>query len=212
MQKLLTFFAVALAGMLGGVDQSTAQVVQTKAVTNAQGEVVETPYLSRSELMDTRLGGPHGTVNLGQIMTVRSIEQAIRLLGEPDSTDVTHYPEGVRYDRLVVLSYKGMKIEYVDIGENIRVDRIEITNNSYYINIGKGKLRTGISSNRLSKNIRKAKSRDDDSLTTSHLIRVSAKEGSSKKGSPDLAKHEGLVVEVDENTGKVTKVRYYTTI
>lgn len=212
MQKFLTVFAVALAGILGGVGQSTAQVVQTKAVTNAQGDVVETPYLSRSELMDALLGGPHGTVNLGQIMTVRSIEQATRLLGEPDSTDVTHYPEGVRYDRLVVLSYKGMKIDYVDRGKSIRADRIEITNNSYYIDTGGGKLRPGISSDRLSKNIRKAKSKDDDSLTTSHLIRVSSVQGASKKGSPDLTKHEGIVVEVDENTEKVTKVRYYTTI
>lgn len=197
---------------MGGVGQSTAQVVQTKTVTNAQGEVVETPYLSRSELMDTRLGGPHGTVNLGQIMTVRSIEQATRLLGEPDSTDVTHYPEGVRYDRLVVLIYNVMRVEYVDIGKSIKMDKVEIKSNSYYIKIGKKKIKAGISSHRLSNKIINKKKKDSGELTTSHLIRVSDKEESSKEGAANLAKHEGLVVEVDENTGKVTKVRYYTTI
>jgi len=94
MRKALVLFATVLVATVCLSDESTAQVLKTQTFTNSQGKVAETPYLTRSELRDVRLNGSNGVIQLGQIMTVASVDEATGCLGKPDSTKIIHYDEG----------------------------------------------------------------------------------------------------------------------
>jgi len=76
-------------------------------------------------------------------------------------------------------------------------------------------MRPGLSSNQLSKSVRKSQVGDESSPTRSHLIRISNAEAttSSEGGNTsEIARHEAISIEVDKSTGKVVRVRYYTVI
>jgi len=123
------------------------------------------------------------------------VDEIATLLGTPDSTEIIDISAG-SYERSIRLVYEGMTVKYMDAAGEIQLEDLQINSSSHYIEIGKERLRPGMSSEQTSKSIRKTQSSDEGSSTRSYLIRVSEKEKASKKESPGLAKHEGIVVEV----------------
>lgn len=211
MNKVLAFLFASLVSAVCLVDVSVAQVQKNQKFRNAQGEVVETPYVSRSELRNIRLHGPKRTVRLGEITTVASVDEITTLLGAPDSTEIVDINAG-SYERSIRLVYEGMTVKYIDAAGEIQLEDLQVYSSSHYIEIGKERLRPGMNSEQTSKSIRKTKSSDEGSQTHSHMIRVTEKEKASKKESIGISKKEGIVIEVDKSNRRVTKVRYYTTI
>jgi hypothetical protein len=191
---------------VGLTAESAAQAVRTQTVTNSQGEPVETPYLSRTELMDTYLGGPHGSIRLGQIKTVVSIDEAVHLLGEPDSTDITDYPQGVRYNKHVVLFYTGLKVTYVDVAGKVRLETMEINSGNYYLKIGEKELKPGMHPSEIDENIRKGLINNKSISTNSYNVKISSKD------EANFVQHTALSVKVDPKNNVLTQIRYYTVI
>mgnify|MGYP006280006821 CR=1 FL=1 len=135
MKKATVFFTAVLIAIVCLADESAAQVLKTQTFTNSQGEVVETPYVTRSELRDVRLHRLDGTVRLEEIMRVVSISEVTELLGEPDSTKIQDIGSG-SYERVIRLVYGGMKLRYVDYTDAVgktRLINLKIRSHSQYI-------------------------------------------------------------------------------
>lgn len=217
MRKVLVFFSTVLIAIVCLADESAAQVLKTQTFTNSQGEVVETPYVTRSELRDVRLHRLDGTVRLEEIMRVVSISEVTELLGEPDSTKIQDIGSG-SYERVIRLVYGGMKLRYMDYTDAVgktRLINLKISSHSQYIEIGGKKIQPGMPSNRLSKSVRKSQVGDESSPARSYLIRISEGKAKTSKGgerTSEFADHEALSIKVDQKTDQVVQIRYYTMV
>jgi hypothetical protein len=178
------------------------------------GQYGPKPYISHAEFQNIRLNGPGGTVRMGEILSITSVDEANKHLGKPDSIDIKNIGAG-SYERSIRLVYEGMEIRYMDYSDpvdEVRLINLDIDSSSYSIEVAGKEILTGMSSHQLSRNVRKNKAEDESSQTTSLLIRVS--EGSAEDGgsASEIAEHEAISIEVDDRTGEVVRIRYHTMV
>jgi hypothetical protein len=70
------------------------------------GQTVETPYITHSEFENISIDGRG---RMGDLLTVHSIDQAVRILGKPTETEVTEINSG-GYKKSTELLYNGFRI------------------------------------------------------------------------------------------------------
>jgi hypothetical protein len=209
MKRLLPLATAFIVFVLAGPGATYAQVKKTFQRTNMNGQTVQQPYLTYEEFRSVMVRAPNGHVPLHKLLTVSTLEEASRLLGEPRLTERNGGPESFT----AWLRYEGdTNVEYVGSeDDSLKLTSIELHSSSWGFKIRDKELSPGMSTNRFDAAVRqsavpKSRSKSEDMSGTGAIY--IAKSNTKKKREVDPLQN-GLTqfnFNVDE-TGVVEVVR-----
>ena len=145
------------------------------------------------------------------LLTVRSIEQAIRILGNPKERNITEINSG-GYKKSTELVYDGLRISYLETAANgIQLEVVEVTSDNHFLGIGGKKVHPGMPNNKLDQPLRKelnrskAKRPDDDPHAT---IFIERKNGTKNKRGETILEHTEIRIEQYSGSSEVKSVTF----
>ena len=156
MKRLLLCSTIVITLTLIEVGTTCAQVEKTFQRTDSNGRTVQTPYLTYEEFRSTTLRCPNGRVTLGELLTVSSLDEAVRLLGDPqsiernDDPDDTSFTAWLRYGRNTTVEYHGFA------NGTLGLTSIELRSTKWGLEIGDNQLSPGMDIARLGKTVRRS--------------------------------------------------------
>jgi len=180
-----------------------------KTLERFDGErTVESPYITYEEFEDISIDGRG---RMGELLSVSSVDQAVRILGEPQDRKTTQINAGA-YKRSTELLYDGMRISYLETTPGgVQLELVEVTSPDHFFRIGGKKVHPGMRASKMGTPLRKdlsqtkAKGTDDEPHTTIFIEREGGKK--SKRGGR-LLEHTDILIEQDSEEGKVNLVRF----
>ncbi len=185
-----------------------AQTEKVTVSTTAEGETIQTPYISQAEFQNISVegGAASGKSSSSQttfrdILAVSSLDEVTRRFGEPKSTEYNRFPEGSSTDYKAILTYNGMKLWYRKTRGKVRLQTMVITSEDRFLRVGGVKLRPGMSADSLSALMRKAVEDDDDGVAT---VRVAPP---GKSEDPRSISNGGPVIEIEVDKRRNTLKR-----
>ena len=208
------------AAVLAMPQPATAQTDKLHKKTTAQGEIDRTPYVTYTEFEAAAVSGKAfsnkssgGEVTFGDLVSVASLDEVIRLLGEPDKLN-RGAPFG---DVRAYLHYKGMLLDYIkydkdDPDSKFELRDLEITSSDWSFTINGTRLRPGMSVHQLSPAVRQTLDEDFDQSVDAFGAVVIAKPGTAKqakRGGELEAMRGGATIQIEVNGGIVDKVRFH---
>ncbi|MCS3631711.1 hypothetical protein GGP91_002306 [Salinibacter ruber] len=155
-KRFLLVLATFTAFTLMGTDAACAQVEKTLQRTDANGQIVQTPYVTYEEFRSVTLHCPDGQVPLRVLLTVSSLDEVIRLLGDPQSVERNDDPDDasftawLHYGRDTIVEYHG----FAD--GRLGLTSIELRSPKWGLEIGSKKLSPGIDIAGLDKKVRRS--------------------------------------------------------
>jgi len=198
---------------------AAAQAIKLHKKTTAQGEIDRTPYVTYTAFEATAVGGKRlagkssgEEVTLGNLVAVSSLDEVIRLLGEPDKLN-RGAPFG---DVRAYLHYKGMLLDYIKYDKDdpdlkFELRDLEITSSDWSFTINGTRLRPGMSVHQLSPAVRQTLDEDFDQSVDAFGAVVIAKPGTAKqakRGGELEAMRGGATIQIEVNGGIVDEVRF----
>jgi hypothetical protein len=190
-------------------------IAQTQKLAERKGmhgQIIQTPYITYTEFQSTSVGREEITsksseksLTFSDIVSVSSLDEVIRLFGEPKHFNRATFPDGktVRAD----LNFGGMKMEYIKVSGSsyFSLRELKVTSPEWSLTVGEKELCPGMSVNQLSP-----------------LVRKSGYMYVAKKGTAKNAKRSGeleitdartqITFEIDEDTGTVKTIRFHQII
>lgn len=150
MKKLTILVAAMTVGCLFAQNPAPAQTEKTLQRTDMQGQTVESPYVTYSEFENICIDGRG---RMGKLLTVRSIEEAVQTLGEPESRKVVEINSG-GYKKRTTLLYAGMKITYLETFRGVQLEKLKMTSPDRFLEVGGTKVHPGMRMDELSAPLR----------------------------------------------------------
>lgn len=208
--KRLTIL-VAAAAILCVATPHPAQGQTEKTLQQFDGErTVEVPYVTYAEFENISIDGRG---RMGELLTVRSVEQAVRILGEPKERDVTQFNGA--YRKRVELLYDGLRISYIETAleaeEDVYLEGVKVTSPDHFLEIGATKVRPGMTQSKMAAplqkelNQAKAEGTGDEPHTTIFIERKGKKKS---KGERPTMEYTEIRIEQDPESGEVSLVRF----
>ncbi len=155
-KRLLPILAMFTAFTFMGSDTACAQVEKTFQRTDSNGQIVQTPYVTYEEFQSVTLHRPDGQVPLRELLTVSSLDEVIRLLGDPQSVERNDDPDDasftawLHYDRDTTVEYHG----FAD--GTLGITSIELRSPRWGLEIGSKRLSPGGDIADLDKTVRRS--------------------------------------------------------
>jgi hypothetical protein len=133
-----------------------AQVEKTVQRTTMNGRTVQTPYVTYEEFRSVTLRCPNGRVLLRKLLTVSSLDEAVRLLGDPQSIERNDDPDDPSFT--VWLHYgRDTTVEYHGFADGtLRLTSIELRSTKWGLGIGDDQLSPGMEIAGLGKTLRRS--------------------------------------------------------
>jgi len=215
------------AAILAMPQLAAAQAIKLHKKTTAQGEIDRTPYITYAEFEATSLGtsGKGKTtgstsargVTLGDLVSVSSLDDVTRLLGEPKSVN-----RGSPYGRnvLAYIDYEGMELEYVnwnkdDPDSEFELRELHLKSSDWSFTVDGTELRPGMSVDQLSPVVRQTLDEDFGQSVDAFGAVVIAKPGTAKqtkRGGELKGMKGGATIQIEVNGGTVDVVRFHREI
>lgn len=214
-KRILAIVFIIILFSMGDLIVPKLAVAQTQKLAERKGmhgQIIQTPYITYPEFQSTSVGGEEiisksseESVTFSDIVSVSSLDEVIRLFGEPKHFNRATFPDGktVRAD----LNFGGMKMEYIKVSGSsyFRLRELKVTSPEWSLTVGEKELCPGMAVNQLSPPVRK-----------SGYVYV-AKQGTAKK-----AKRNGelemtdtrtqITFEIDKERGTVKTIRFHQMI
>jgi hypothetical protein len=186
-----------------------AQGQTEKTLERFDGErTVESPYITYDEFEDISIDGRG---RIGELLTVSSVDQAVRILGKPQDRKITQINSG-GYKKHTELLYDGLRISFLETAAGgVQLELVEVTSPDHFLGIGGKKVRPGMTQSKLGAPLRKdlsqakAKGTDDEPTTS---IFIQQKEKKRSKGGERVLEYSSIVIEQNPETGEVNVVRF----
>jgi hypothetical protein len=185
-----------------------------------KGCTFQTPYISQSEYhsisvrdsLTSSKSTSRNSVIFQDLLSVSSLDEVTRLLGQPEDIDRNVFPDGKRF--IATLHYEGMMLKYVQRKEGrVRLNTMEIRSPRWAISVGGTILRSGMSVEQLSPQVRASIDGDtfleEKSVDGVGTIRVASPEKPSEKGQQTTTDRAQLTIHVNRETGTVKVVRFH---
>lgn len=156
MKRLILLIALA-AVVLADPWVGHAQTKKALQRTNMHGQVVQFPYVSYDEFQSVTVSSPSGKVSLQELLTVSSLDEVIRLLGEPQSIERNEDPDNRSFSAR--LHYEGNTIVVYDAssdGETVSLRTLELWSPRWSLVVGDKVLRPGMKVGSLSPAVRQS--------------------------------------------------------
>lgn len=149
--SMLVFAGLAGTGV---VQAQTKKVFQRKDV---HGQAVQTPYITYEEFRSVLVRTPGGQVPLRKLLSVSSLEEVSRLLGQPESIERNEDPDDKSFS--AKLHYEGKTtLEYVATsdGKTVSLSSIKLWSPGWSLKIGDTNLHPGMEVDSLSPAVRQS--------------------------------------------------------
>lgn len=181
------------------------QTEKTLQRADVQAQSVQSPYITYSEFKNISIDGQG---SMRELLTVRSVDQAVHILGKPKERDIVEITSG-GYKESTTLVYEGLKITYLEAAGDVHLEQVEVTSADHFLQIGDRKVHPGMSQSKLSSPLQKelsqakAGEKKDGMHTT---ILTDQKGGKESKRGNRILEHTEIRIEMDEESGEVRSV------
>jgi len=206
--RSIVLSVVALGASVAPVQEACAQTEKTMLYEDMHGQQTRSPYITQQEFESILIGGK---ARLGELLTVESVDEAIHLLGPPNSRDVVEI-NATSYLEKVDLVYDGFSITYLKTTIGTFLVELKTTTSRWPVHFGETTVSPGMSTNELSEAVRSsAQASKSDSATSLLSIKLGPSEATSR-GEEEMKEHTSIVIKVNEEGGKVVSFRIHRVI
>lgn len=194
---------ISLGVLVASTQEAYAQTQKTMLYEDMHGQQTESPYITQQEFEDILIGEK---ARLGELLTVESVDEAIRLLGTPNSRDVVEI-NATSYLEKVDLVYDGFSITYLKTTIGTFLFELKTTTSKWPVQIGDTKVSPGMSTSKLSEAVQSAtQSAKSDEMTSLSYVKLDASEAKSQRVK-EMSKHTTIEIKFNEQAGKVVWFR-----
>lgn len=210
---------------LAAPDAGVAQTEKVFHEEDTHGERVHVPYITYEEYQSISLISQTTTgknldehtkerqVPFEALLSVSSLKDVIRRIGEPENIDRNVFPDGDRF--IATLDYDGMSLKYAKRKDKrVRLTTMEVTSPDWSLVVGGKELRPGMRMNQLSPVVRQAIDDDtflgEEGIDAVGVIRVARSgEGEGSKVASMEDEQTEVSVHLDKKTGTVQVIRFH---
>ena len=176
----VTFMFMGVGAFMG-VDAACAQVEKTFQRTDSNGQAVQTPYVTYEEFRSVTLCFPDGRVPLRKLLTVSSLDEAVRLLGDPQSIERNEDPDDASFTAWLHYG-RDTTVEYHGFADGtLGLTSIELRSSKWGLEIGDKELSPGMDITGLDDTVRQSavsgtfsKKKDKSGLGTIYIASPNA--------------------------------------
>lgn len=201
--RCLVLALITLGASVAPVRVACAQTEKTMLHEDMHGQPVRSPYITPSEFENIRVGGK---ARLGALLTVASIDGAIRRLGPPNSRDVVEINAGY-FVELVHLVYDGLELSFLITDTKTYLVKLKTTSSEWPVRIGGTKVSPGMPASRLSETVRNAArpAESDPSYRLSYLKLHDTQ--ATSRAEKAMNEHTTIEIKIDDRSGDVVWFR-----
>lgn len=190
--------------------EAYAQTSQLAERKDVHGSMEPTPYITYSQLQKASIGGK---ATFKELSPLSSIDEAIRLLGHPESRERRIY-EGE--EGFVELDYEGMTVEYYKApGSDYTLRTLTLDSPSnWYLKVNGTELYPGMDVSQLSsvvqRNLKSTLGEDLDQRGAVYVASPGTAERTKSGGKLEvLGRETSITVFTDKKTSTVKEVRFH---
>jgi hypothetical protein len=201
--RCVVLIVIALGVLAAHVQDACAQTEKTMLHDDMHGQPVRSPYITPSEFENIRVGGK---ARLGALLIVASIDEAVRLLGTPNSRETVEINAGY-FVALVNLAYDGLALSFLITDTKIYLAKLKTTSSEWPVQIGDTEVSPGMDASELSEVVRNAArpAEDNPAHSLSYLKLYDARAtGQAEKA---MNEHTTIEIKIDDRSGEVAWFR-----
>jgi len=194
---------IALGASVAPVQDVRAQTEKTMLHEDMHGQPVRSPYITPSEFENIRVGGK---TRLGALLIVASVDEAVRLLGTPNSRETVEINAGY-FVELVNLAYDGLELSFLITDTKIYLAKLKTTSSKWPVQIGDTEVVPGTDANGLSEPVRNAaQASESDSAHSLTYIKLYDAQATSR-AETSMNEHTTIEIKIDDRSGEVVWFR-----
>ena len=201
--RCVVLIVIALGAVVTPVQDVRAQTEKTMLHDDMQGQPVRSPYITPSEFENIRVGGK---ARLGALLIVASVDEAVRLLGTPNSRETVEINAGY-FVALVNLAYDGLELSFLITDTKIYLVKLKATSSEWPVRIGDTEVSPGMRASGLSAPVRNA-ARPSES-NPAHSLSYLKLHDPEATSQPEKAMNEHTTIEIkiDDRSGDIAWFR-----
>jgi hypothetical protein len=197
--RSVVLIVIALGAVVTPVQDVRAQTEKTRLHEDMHGQLVRSPYITKQEFEDIRIGEK---AQLGALLLVESVDEATRLLGTPNSRETVEINAGY-FVELVNLVYDGLDLSYLITDTEIYLVKLKTTSSEWPVRVGDTEIVPGMDAGGLSETVRNAAqpSEDNPAHSLSYLELYDAQ--ATTRGEKEMNEHTTIEVKIDDRNEDV---------